>query len=122
MNINIDSIIEHLAPWELTIQIGELEYATRPPTLGEMMALGEASDISQVKGVLGRLFVGSPHPSPLPQAGEGKGVPDLDALSTDQLMAIAVAIGQYAGERSKKNGPAMARAINREISPMPGRS
>jgi hypothetical protein len=108
MNIDIDAIVEQLAPWELTFRIKGSEYQTRPPLLGEVLALGEAKDMGPVKQVLAKLFVAP--------------APPLDELTGDELGAIAVAIGQYAGERSKKNGPAMASRIEKAMSgSTPGR-
>jgi hypothetical protein len=64
MNLNIDHILEHVAPWDFTVTIDGQPYTTRRPSIGELGAMQaiKGREIAEITALLNALFVGEPPP------------------------------------------------------------
>jgi hypothetical protein len=62
MKLDIDQILEHIAPWDFSVKIGGETYATRRPSIAELGALSNVAGktVDQLAELIGSLFVVPP--------------------------------------------------------------
>lgn len=100
-NVSIDQQVGQLLPWDLTLTIDGQPYQTKPPTIGALSILQDASDESRgVKletliGVIESLFHIKPAVRDWP---------------LDKLFAVVEAVMSYWATRVKKTPTAPAAA------------
>jgi len=121
MNVTLERLMNQIAPWDFSIEIGGVKHATRPITLGDFAfveKLGQEAEafkakrrpedpisIQSMKEFVDGLFV-EPRP-------------DLTRVPTEALPLIIKAVTDYALERSSKKNetaPPKARPAKKEAA------
>ena len=112
MKIDLSEALTAVLPWELTLTINGVSYATRRPTLAlnaMLMRLPQLSDAQRKTAIAAMLVL-----TPVPAAKEGDPptVPDVvGAWDFETFTAAAVAYSAYGSEQLAKNSPAIAAKI-----------
>lgn len=97
MEISIEERLARLMPWDLAFTFQGQRYATRPLTVGDLVALDAANRGMGLDGLLG--LVGSIFEEPKP---------DLTKMRVEALLLIIQEVVQAGGELAKKNASLLA--------------
>lgn len=105
MNVNLDSALAALLPWDLTLTINGVAYRTRPLTVAQVGALEQFGALKpdQALRFLADLFADPK--------------PDVSAWNAEQLQAVPLAIVEYFKEQTRKNSPRIAALVQAAMPP-----
>jgi hypothetical protein len=123
MNLDLDSYIETLFPWDFSVTVRGVSYPTRPLTIGDLLAIeniqaaarlpdaGGDAALKMIRDLRDRVVSFFP--------GEK---PDVDAWQPATLTAVIGQITRYWSEFAKKNAAGRHPAAAATEKPVPPKS
>lgn len=105
MKLNMDELID---PWNFSVTIGGVDYATRPVTLADLSALEQIEAIEKIKaGNIAEVL--TPAKAFVESLFDGKEIPPFPGAATEWVPLVLAHLIAYLTERAKKNALALAK-------------